>query len=410
MTFNSVKKLQVFLNWGQTKLSVGTLGFKDRQILFEFDAAFLASNYELSPIRLKKRTGVLIGDAHFAGGLAGVFNDSLPDGWGKLLIDRRLRATGLEPRALTPLDRLALVGANGMGALTYEPSQEENEAKLDAVNLDELAADIREVIEGHADDVVPLLANLNGASQGARPKVVVEVSQDKTHITFGKDGNDFASDGWMIKFVGQDDPVDAAAIEYAYSLMAKEAGLDMMPTHLFPAQKGVGYFGVQRFDRGQGKRVHMITASGLLHADHTLPSLDYKDLLRATMTLTRDVREVEKMYRLAVFNIIGHNRDDHAKNFSFLMDENGKWCTAPAYDLNYAPGPAGEHCTMVMGEGKNPEIKHLMDLAAFIDIPPQNAKAICEQVQNAVSKWPERSQESGVTQKSAALISKNLKV
>lgn len=129
----------------------------------------------------------------------------------------------------------------------------------------------------------------------------------------------------LVKFPNTQDGKDAGAIEYVYALMARAAGIEMTETHLLPAKRGAGFFATRRFDRIGKNRLHAHTASGLLHADHRTPSLEYEDLIALTLRLTRDVREAEKMFRLAVFNVLGHSRDDHAKNFTFLMDEAGNW-------------------------------------------------------------------------------------
>lgn len=197
------------------------------------------------------------------------------------------------------------------------------------------------------------LLTLGGSSAGARPKILTRIS----------------GEGWLIKFRSSLDPKDISNIEFAHHLMALEAGLDVPEARLFPSKTGkTGYFGVKRFDRDGDKKIHMHTISGLLHADHRLPCLDYETVLKTTLWLTRDVRECEKQLRAALFNILSHNRDDHAKNFSFLMDENSVWTVSPAYDLTYSNGPNGEHSTMVMGEGKSPTLQHFLRLAAIADI------------------------------------------
>lgn len=186
--------------------------------------------------------------------------------------------------------------------------------------------------------------------------------------------------------------------------MAKASGLDVPEARLFKSKKGSGYFGVKRFDRIDGKRLHMHTVSGLLHADHRIPSLDYETLMKTTLWLTKDEREAEKQYRQVVFNVLAHNRDDHAKNFSYLMDENAVWRVSPAYDLTFSSGPAGEHCTTVMGEGKNPRLSHLLKLATLVGIKKQRAIEIIETVKTAISKWQNYAEDANVTKKSSERI------
>lgn len=190
-----------------------------------------------------------------------------------------------------------------MGALTYEPDTSENSQHADAISLDKLAAETGEVLEGEVGDVFAELLGLSGSSAGARPKVMLGVSANKKNLIHGQQELPKGYAHWMVKFASSSDTKDIGAIEYAYSLMARAAGLEMMPTYLFPAKKGAGYFGVERFDRSGDKRLHMHTVSGLLHADHRLPSLDYEQIMRATLALTRNVQELEKILRLAAFNV-----------------------------------------------------------------------------------------------------------
>ncbi len=200
------------------------------------------------------------------------------------------------------------------------------------------------------------------------------------------------------------DGYDAGAIEYVYALMAKEAGVLMPEVHLFPSQKGAGYFAVKRFDRDGDKRIHMHTASGLLHSDFRIPTLDYEDLINLTAALTKDVREIEKMYRLAIFNVLSHNRDDHAKNFSFLMNEKGEWKLAPAYDLTYSSGPNGEQSTMVMGEGNKPSVHHLVKLGLEANLSKKIIEEIIDQTKNALDKWKILSKNYNVQKSHIELI------
>jgi serine/threonine-protein kinase HipA len=161
---------------------------------------------------------------------------------------------------------------------------------------------------------------------------------------------------------------------------AKNAGLITPEIKLFEGK----YFGARRFDRKpDGEKVFMISASGLLNASHRIPALDYNSLMTATFDITRDRREVEKMYRLMCFNVFAHNRDDHAKNFSFLYD-NGRWQVSPAYDLVYSDGMGGEHATMIDGEGRNPTTENILSVAKKADLPDRLAKEIMDEVQDVV--------------------------
>ncbi len=398
--FTPVTALNVMLNFGEQPINVGRIAYRDGKIFFEYDSDFISKKLEISPFKLPLTSGLQVFEPGLFEGLPGVFNDSLPDGWGRLLLDRTLRSKGLAESALSPLDRLTHVGRAGMGALVYEPDHSQNTIK-GAIDLDQLAVQSQRILEGESSDVLEELVALNGSSAGARPKAMIGVNKDKSKVIQGVHDLNKEYELWLVKFSNSQDGSDAGAIEYVYSLMAREAGLEIMDTHLFAAENGAGYFATKRFDRlGGGKRLHMHTASGLLHSDFRVPSLDYQDLIKATMVLTRDIREAQKMYRLAVFNVLSHNRDDHAKNFSFLMDETGKWCMAPAYDLTFSSGPSGEQSTMVMGEGKNPSIEHLLELGKTADLSEKEAQRTIDQTITALMGWKELARAYGVSKDS----------
>lgn len=404
MKYQPVNLVNVFLDFGAGKEKLGRLALFRRRIYFEYDADFLNRKIEISPFKLPLKPGAIPCEDSIFEGLFGVFNDSLPDGWGRLLLDRQVRGHGVAPELLTPLDRLTHVSQFGMGALVYEPDASEKSSAKGAIHLDKLAVEAQEVLEGESGDVFAELLELSGSSAGARPKIMVGISKDKKHIIHGQQELPENYSHWMVKFASSSDQKDIGAIEYAYSLMAREAGLEMMPTHLFTAKKGNGYFGVQRFDRIDGARQHMHTVCGLLHADHRLPSIDYESIMRATLTLTRNVQEVEKILYMAAFNAFAHNRDDHAKNFSFLMDSKGNWRVAPAYDLTFSNGPGGEHSTTIMGEGKAPGKEHLLKLAEKFSISESNAGTIINKVRAVVNNWPVFAEQAGVTKASSRLI------
>lgn len=394
MNFDIVTAVTVGLDFGSGAARVGRLAVRDRRIYFEYEAEFIARGLEISPLRLPLRPGLQTFDAMLFEGLPGVFNDSLPDGWGRLLFDRALRASGHEPEEVSALDRLAHVGTRGMGALIYEPDLAPDAASTE-IHLDRLADQALEVLEGQADEVLAELIALNGSSAGARPKAMVGFNPESGAMIHGVSPLPEGFEHWLIKFPNTHDGKDAGAVEYVYAQMAAAAGVPMTETRLISTAKGA-YFATRRFDRDGDARLHAHTASGLLHADHRVPSLDYEDLIALTLHVTRDVREVEKMFRLAAFNVFAHNRDDHAKNFSFLMNAASEWRLAPAYDLTYSSGPGGEQTTTVMGQGKTPSDEHLQRLGAAADLPKAAVRQIIAQTRQAVSNWPTLARSHGV--------------
>lgn len=405
--FQATKEIKVEIDFGDGIIPVGRLAIRDRIIYFEYDRGFIDRGMEISPLRLPLQSGVQQFDYDLFEGLPGVFNDSLPDGWGRLLFDRFARSRGTLPTNITPLDRLAHIGQYGLGALVFEPDHSTDEMQ-DDINLDTLANQAQEVLGGTSDDVLAELIALNGSSAGARPKALIGVNKKRDHVIHGVHELPQGYEPWIVKFPNTQDGMDAGAIEYVYALMAKEAGIIVPDVHLFPAQKGAGYFAIKRFDRDGDKRYHMHTACGLLHSDFRTPSMDYEDLIALTGMLTRDVREVEKLYMQAVFNVLAHNRDDHSKNFSYLMDDNGQWTLSPAYDLTFSLGPRGEQSTMVMGEGRNPTIDHLLKLADEASIKKDRAVEIIDTVKSSLSKWQTLAKQYGVHKANIDLIDKKI--
>lgn len=377
---------------------------KEGKIWFEYDAEFVRGKLKISPFRLPNESGVHAAKYQPFEGLFGVFNDSLPDGWGRLLLDRSLTALGIPFQSLTAIDRLAYVGKNGMGALVYTPEITFSEVEEGFLNLNQIADAIEEIQAGEPIAVLDHLRELNGSSAGALPKIVVAYNAENDQIIHGQKVLPEGFEHWLIKFPSSFVQKDIANAEFAYAQMARAAGLEMADTQLFQGNLGRAYFGTKRFDRLGRQRLHMHTASGLLNADHRIPNLDYETLMQLVIALTNDMREAEKLFRLAAFNVFAHNRDDHSKNFSFLMDSEGNWRFAPAYDLTYSFGPGGEHSTTVMGEGKSPSKTHLLRLAEKFAL--KGAHLIIDEVRDAINQWESFAAEAMVSKQTSKIISK----
>lgn len=393
-------------------LTVGRLAEQDRRIYFEYDDTFLDTGIELSPFKLPAQPGLIEHPDHAFGPLPGVFDDSLPDGWGLLLMDRHFRRQGIEPATLSPLDRLAYLGTRTMGALTYHsPSREQTDHDDQLIDLFDLGRNAEEVFEGDTAEVLPELMRAGGSPGGARPKVLVGIRGDR--IISGEDDLPDGYQHWIVKFTAKADARDAGPVEYAYALMARAAGIDMPPTRLFEVKHGRSvrrYFGVRRFDRADGnRRIHMHTFANLIHANFRIPSTDYADLFKVAQALTRNHADLLRLFRLMLFNIAAHNRDDHAKNFAFTLDDQtGEWSPAPAYDLTHCPGPGGEHTTTILGEGRQPTREHCLKLAAQFGLKPRETSPIIDQVNAATTRWPRFADEASCTKKVAATIGKLL--
>lgn len=331
---------------------VGTLALtKNRMAAFEYDDTWLKEGFSISPFSLPLEKKVFVPTKNYFNGLFGVFADSLPDAWGNLLLNRVLRRNGINADDISILDRLAIVGDSGMGALTYKPAYQLVESNT-LVDLDQLARACKKVLEAEYTEELDTLYKLGGASGGARPKVLLEIDDEE----------------WMIKFPAHIDLPNAGEVEYRYSLCVRKCGISMTETRLFPSQTCGGYFGIKRFDRvktkeGHIQRIHMLTAAALLELDFEQPSLDYHSLMKLTKIITRSDMEVENMFRRACFNVFAHNRDDHSKNFTFLYDEKADfWHLSPAYDMTYSTTYYGEHTTTVDGNGKNPGDRELLQI------------------------------------------------
>lgn len=363
----TVKLVKVFFG----KEVVGQLAMgPDRRCAFAYDAAWLDRGFPISPFHLPLKSGVTVADYQPFEGLFGVFYDSLPDGWGKLLLDRWLRKQGRDPGSISMLDRLALVGSNGMGALAYQPDHS-LKTEDEQLSLDIYAGEVAKVLADKDTDALEALLKTAGSSAGVRPKVMVHI-----------DGME-----WLVKFRALNDPSDIGSVEYQCSLLAREAGVEIPETRLFHGK----YFGTCRFDRIERERLHVHSAAGLLHASYRYPSLDYIALLNAIFALTRDINEVEKLFRLMVFNVVIGNRDDHARNFSFVYSA-GIWKLSPAYDLLPSEGFGGQHTTTVNGKG-HPTMKDCLEAAREAGFPEARAKNIINQVLDVV---PEKFRVKGI--------------
>lgn len=382
----AITRLEVRLEHGPGPPElVGQLALHRGQTLFELAPEFLAGGRSLSPFRLALQPGLQPAPPGLLHGLHGVFADSLPDGWGLLLMDRVFLARGVRPGQLSALDRLAYLGRRTLGALTYHPCSEPGAGEPELVRLGELASAAIAVHEGSATEVLPALQRAGGSPGGARPKVLVGVRGDR--MISGAEDLPTGYRPWLIKFDTRDDPANAGALEYAYGRVARTAGLITPETRLFALPGGGRCFGVRRFDRDEDGRVHMHTLANLLHVDYRMPSLDYEHLLRVTIQLTRDHRQVRECFRRALFNWLAHNRDDHGKNFAFLMRRDGTWEASPAYDLTFADGPGGEHTTTFAGQGKRPKWADLQRLAQLASIEAADALQILGEVREGVGAW-----------------------
>lgn len=343
---------------GQT---VGTLMMSpdSESAVFQYAEEWLATGFSVSPLELPLQHKLFIAPRAPFYGNFGVFEDSLPDGYGRYLLNRILKAEGIDDFALTPLQRLAIVGSAGMGALCYEPAYGlMDDAVLPELDdLQQLALDVLSEKQTEGADV--LYFN-SGNSGGCRPKCLLR-----------EDGKD-----WLVKFRHTYDPMNIGDQEYTYMKLAERCGIEIPECRLIQGK----YFASRRFDIAEnGERLHVVTAAALLSESINPPRTDYKTLLSLTGWLTQSPQQVEQMFRRMVFNVLIENKDDHAKNFSFIW-QNGKWRLSPAYDLlPCVEGYHGQHATSVIGHG-NPTEQDLIAAGETIRINAKRAKQIIEEM------------------------------
>lgn len=351
---------------------VGTMAlYENRLAVFEYDGEWLRDGFSISPFSLPLEKKVFVPKIDPFEGLFSVFADSLPDGWGRLLVDRLMRRNGLNPQTIGSLERLAIVGNSGMGALTYRPVILMENVQGD-LSLDEIAGECSRILNTESSENLDYLFAKGGSSGGARPKILTKVGEED----------------WIIKFPSSDDSQNIGKQEYDYALCAQACGLNMEEVRLFPSNKTKGYFGTKRFDRrgkGEEGKVHMVSAAGLLETSHRIPNLDYDILMKLTLQLTRSMEECEKLYRLMCFNVFAHNRDDHSKNFTYLYEEKAqRWILSPSYDLTYSNSLGGEHATTVNGNGVNPGMEDILAVAEKIGLNVAKSQKTANEIKECV--------------------------
>ena len=314
---------------------------------FQYTSEWLSSGFSISPFELPLTSDLKIAAWQPFAGNFGVFADSLPDGWGQLVLHRYLLSKGVDSRNLSILQLLCLVGSNGRGALEYRPDHSlRNSAGFP--DFERLAAETEAILENdrfqgeHLEELV----QRGGSPGGARPKIFI----------------DYEGAEWLVKFRARGDGIDVGKREYECSLLAKKCGVEMPETRLFDDK----WFGVKRFDRSATGKVHIVSASGLLRADYTFPCIDYLHLFEISIRLSHSVEELWKIYRLMCFNVLIGNRDDHARNFSFLYD--GEWCLSPAYDL-LPCGREGDYHTTSVNDNPLPGFNDILQLARRVGLP-----------------------------------------
>jgi len=364
-------KVDVFLD----DRHVGTLAETPNHLVaFACSDEWLKDGFDISPFSLPVAKKVYLPSTTVFSGLWGAFADSLPDTWGQLLVDRMLKKHGHAPETISTLERLAVVGASGMGALTYRPAWNMT-FETELGDLDKLAAQCRQLLNHEEAEDIDRLFHLGGSSVGARPKVMTEE--------------------WIIKLPASNDMKSVGQMEKAYMDCAADCGIRVPESRMLPSKECDGYFAVKRFDRRNGVREHVLTAAAILEADWRTAALDYHTLMKLTKILSRNNEDdLMQMFRRMCFNVYAHNRDDHAKNFSWIYDfQYDCWHPSPAYDLTWSSTYFGEHTTTVDGNGRDPGEAELLAVGKKAGISLRTCKQIIQEIREKAKPLEHRFRE-----------------
>ena len=340
--------------------------YRNGDIAFQYDRDWVNYGFSISPYSLPLSNQIFINKKKTFDGLFGVFWDSLPDGWGELLVVRMLRKHGIDYDSLTPLQKLSIINKNGLGALEYEPNQRfaVDNSKL---SLDELACEVERILnDEYESNNLDEIYNLGGSSGGARPKA---------HIKY--DGEE-----WIVKFPCATDPKNIGEKEYKANQLAKKCGINVNEFKMFESKISNGYFGAKRFDRAQNKKLHVISLAALLETTHRIPNLDYGHLFQVIETISADKeKDLYEAFKRMCFNVYYKNRDDHSKNFAFIYDEKLRgYKLSPAYDLTSVPNKF-EH-EMTVNHNGLPKDEDLLAIAKEFKL----SKAKCEKIIESIKE------------------------
>jgi serine/threonine-protein kinase HipA len=410
---------------------------QDQLASFQFDTDFLKKGYDLSPIKMPIQNGNRIysfPDLRKAkeeqvatfNGLPGLLADSLPDKYGNQLINIWLARNGRPPDSMNPVEKLCFIGARGMGALEFEPTQLKTNKQTFAVeikSLVEIAEKILSVREGfetnlHKDEQRALsdILKIGTSAGGVRPKAVIAYNQKSGEVRSGQTLAPKGFDHWLIKLDGVSDAQFGSShgfgrVEYAYYLMAKDCGIQMSDSQLYE-ENGRAHFMTRRFDReGSNTKHHIQTLCGIQHFDYNnLYGYSYEQIFQAMRILRMTYPEAEQMFRRMVFNVMASNYDDHTKNFSFRLKQYGKWELSPAYDVCYSYDPeniwVSQHTLSINGKHKGISKNDLMTLATANNI--KKGESIIDEIKEVVCDWEQYAKRVSVSSSLGRLITKTL--
>jgi len=419
--------------WGEQVGAVAWL--EDRSCAaFEFEPDFLKKGIDLSPLHMgldaaRKGDGIFsfpaLNNDTFLG-LPGLLADSLPDKFGNSIIDTWLARNGRSASSFSPVERLCYIGKRGMGALEFLPPLKQRfnrSVPIEVAELVELAqsvmaqrmaldVELGDDEKGNAEAIMDIL-RVGTSAGGARPKAVIAMDEDGNVVSGQADVPD-GYDYWLLKFDGVSDlelgePAGYGRIEYAYHLMARAAGIDMVECRLLE-ENGRAHFLTKRFDRVAGRKLHLQSLCGIAHYDFNMAgAYGYEQAFAVMRQLHLSRADAIRQYRRMVFNVLARNQDDHTKNIAFLMGPDGEWQLSPAFDVIYAHNPAGkwtnQHQMSINGKRDLFSLEDLVTVGESISLPGPGE--IIDEVADAVRQWPEFARASGVDGRVIAEISGN---
>jgi serine/threonine-protein kinase HipA len=422
--------------WGRT---IGAVSLEDgaRVAAFQYEPAFLASGIELSPLTMPLSRRIYqfpsLAEVSFHG-LPGLLADSLPDKFGNALIDAWLATQGRRPESFNAVERLCYIGVRGMGALEFAPAKGPPLQRSAKVQLDELVKLASQVLThraslqvsfapGRRHDGLREMLRVGTSAGGARAKAIVAWNRNTNEVRSGQVKAPAGFDYWLLKFDGVsankdkelEDPKGYTVIEYAYALMAADAGIEMSECALME-EGGRRHFMTRRFDRlSDGGKLHMQSLAALAHFDfNSAGAYSYEQAFDVIKRLGLSIRAREQQFRRMIFNVVARNQDDHVKNIAFLMDKAGAWSLSPAFDVTYAYNPTGlwtRHHQMTIN-GKNDDFtrEDFKAAAQVAGLKRGRSEAILTEVTDTVGEWPRYAKTAGVLGSQRDQITRTLRL
>ena len=418
--------------WGRT-IGAASLEKGGQYAAFQYDPDFARSGIEISPITMPLSDRVYLFPElplRTFHGLPGLLADSLPDRFGNALIDAWLARQGRTPESFHAVERLCYTGTRGMGALEFAPALGPKPTRATKIEIDELVKLASEILTERGG----LKGDFSGPGQqkalrdilrvgtsagGARAKAVIAWNRETNEVRSGQIAAGDGFEYWLLKFDGvtgnrdkeMEDPKGYGAIEYAYYLMARAAGIEMSECRLLE-ENGRRHFMTRRFDRlAGGEKLHMQSLGALGHFDFNEPgAYAYEQAFLMIRQLDLPMRATEEEFRRMVFNIVARNQDDHVKNIAFLMDKEGRWSLAPAFDVSYSFNPGGSftatHQMTMNGKRDGFTMEDFRMCAKSALMKRGRAEKMVREVCAAVRRWPEFAEQARVAKSRSGGIQK----